>query len=517
MHCATILVVDDEPLVQMALRQRLEQAGHQVLDALDLASAAQRLCDGIDLVLLDQHLPDGEGLSLLSRIRVELPDVPVVMMTASNSVDVAVSAMSAGAFHYVTKPFDRDEMMLHVARALETRRLRREIGLLRAEQARGLDHLVGRSSEMLALKQLLHKVARSPASTVLISGESGTGKGLVARALHEASDRRERPFVSINCSALPPTLIESELFGHERGAFTDAHERKLGLLEAAQGGTLFLDEVGELALPLQAKLLGFLEERTYRRVGGTADLRSDVRVIAATNADLADAVQRKAFREDLYYRLAVMLVNLPPLRQREGDAELLALHYVARFNDEFNKRVTDIAPEARRMIEAYHWPGNIRELRNTVERAMLLGDEALLSPRDFPLLPPLSEPLPEAPTRHASERPTSPPPGELGEQSTEPDAATTADVRAAAASQLASSLEAEPLLAEGSLSRPWRDVRGDVLERAERVYLVSLLRETRGRVGATAERAGIQARSLFDKMKALGLRKEDFRHGGDGD
>jgi DNA-binding NtrC family response regulator len=306
--------------------------------------------------------------------------------------------MKHGAYHYANKPFNLDEIALLVDKALETTRLRREVKALRASQAQpfSVDRIVGQSRAVTEAKALLQKVAASPASTVLLTGESGTGKDLAAKVLHYASDRASRPFMNITCSALPETILESELFGHERGAFTDARQQKRGLLESADGGTVFLDEIGEMAPALQAKLLRFLEEKTFKRVGGTIDIRVDVRVIAATNRNLEDEVRKGRFREDLYYRLNVLPVVLPPLRTRADDIPALVHYFVDAYNTEFRKRVRGVAADAMRLLKAYGWPGNIRELRNAVERAMLLADGDELTAELFPVAAPTAARLTEA-------------------------------------------------------------------------------------------------------------------------
>jgi transcriptional regulator with PAS, ATPase and Fis domain len=275
-----------------------------------------------------------------------------------------------------------------VEKALETSRLRREVRLLRGSQRSeyAFDAIIGASPAMVAAKSLLERIAASPATTVLLTGETGTGKDLAAKAIHYNSERAAKPFVNITCSALPEQLLESELFGHERGAFTDARQQKRGLLETADGGTVFLDEIGEMTPGLQAKLLRFLEERTFKRVGGLSDIRVDVRVIAATNRDLEDEVKAGKFRDDLFYRLQVMPVRLPPLRERVGDIRLLVGHYIDRYNREFRKRVRGLQPAAQALLDQYGWPGNVRELRNAIERAMLLADHGLLGPEDFATL-----------------------------------------------------------------------------------------------------------------------------------
>ena len=292
MPIPTVLVVDDEPLIRWSLNERLSAAGYRVAEAETASAAIERHAEGVDLVLLDYRLPDGDGLEVLKAIKAADPDTLVIMLTAFSTVDMAVGAMKGGAYHYANKPFDLDEIALLVEKALETTRLRREVRALRASQAQpyGVDRIVGHSQVIAELKALLLKIAASPASTVLLTGESGTGKDLAAKVLHYASDRAARPFMNITCSAIPEQILESELFGHERGAFTDARLQKRGLLESADGGTVFLDEIGEMAPGLQSKLLRFLEDKTFKRVGGIADIKVDVRVVAATNRLLEDDV-----------------------------------------------------------------------------------------------------------------------------------------------------------------------------------------------------------------------------------
>jgi DNA-binding NtrC family response regulator len=385
---ATILVVDDEELIRWSLRDRLATEGYRVLEASTGAEALAPRHDDIDLVLLDYRLPDADGIAILKQLKARDPELLVILLTAYASVDTAVEAMRLGAYHYINKPFKLDEIASLVDKALETTRLRREVRAFRASEAQpySLDRIIGRSAPMLAIKDLITRVAVSPASTVLITGESGTGKDLVAKAIHYASDRASRPFMNITCSALPENLLESELFGHERGAFTGADRQKRGLLETAEGGTVFLDEIGEMAAALQARLLRVLEEKTFKRVGGTADIHVDVRVIAATNRQLENEVRQQRFREDLYYRLNVLPIALPPLRARVEDIPLLAEYYVDGFNREFRKSVQMIAPDVMARLQMYHWPGNVRELRNAIERAMLLVDGPTLTVECFPLL-----------------------------------------------------------------------------------------------------------------------------------
>ncbi|MEX1128106.1 MAG: sigma-54 dependent transcriptional regulator [Vicinamibacterales bacterium] len=388
MSNATVLVVDDEELIRWSLRERLKEEGYDILEAGTGREALEQFKSGVDLVLLDYRLPDTDGLAVLRELKTLDPDVLVILLTSFVNVETAVEAMKLGAFHFANKPFNLDDVAATVARALETTRLRREVKQLRANEARpySVRAIVGRSEAMESLRQLVAKVASSPGSTVLLTGESGTGKDLVAKVIHYNSARASRPFMNITCSALPEQLLESELFGHERGAFTDARVQKRGLLESADGGTVFLDEIGEMVPALQAKLLRFLEEKSFKRVGGSADIHVDVRVVAATNRNLDEEVGGGHFRSDLFYRLNVLPIRLPALRDHAEDVSILVEYYIDAFNTEFKKRITGLSPSAETLLKTYGWPGNVRELRNVVERAMLLAEGDRLEAKDFGVL-----------------------------------------------------------------------------------------------------------------------------------
>ena len=388
MRPATILIIDDDPNIRTPLRLGLKQEGYDALEADCGEAAHQAMGEAVDLVLLDYHLPDTDGLTLLGWLRQDFPDTVVIMLTAHASVDRAVEAMKLGAFHYAEKPVDLDQVLVLVERGLETTNLLREVRRLRSNRGRpyALEAFIGESPAAVKLKTLLGKTARSPTSTVLLVGESGTGKGLAANVIHHNSGRADDPFMEITCSALPGTLLESELFGHEKGAFTDARQQRKGLLELAHGGTVFLDEFTEMEPVLQAKLLRFLEEKTFKRVGGSRDIKVNVRVIAATNRKMEEAVREGVLRKDLYYRLQVLTITMPPLRDRPEDIVPLARFFVDQFNREFGKEVRAVAAGAERMLKAHPWEGNVRELRNAVERAMLFSEGAELTAEDFAML-----------------------------------------------------------------------------------------------------------------------------------
>jgi nitrogen regulation protein NR(I) len=458
---ASILIVDDERPIRRILSVLLEERRHRIAEVGSGEEALAALPDvKPDLVLLDLKLPGIDGLETLKRLRVLSPRLDVVMMTAHGTISSAVEAMRRGAFDYLTKPFDNDELLMIVDRALEVRRLSAEVETLREDlEARyGFSEIVGISRELQDVFRMMSKVVRVDV-TVLITGESGTGKELVARAIHRRSPRSQGPFVAVNCSAIPQTLVESEFFGHEKGAFTDARESRPGKFEQADGGSLFLDEVGDLALDAQAKLLRALQERQIQRIGARAARSVDVRVVAATNKDLEKESREGRFREDLFWRLNVVHIRLPALRERRADLPILIDHFVERFNRELGLAVEAIAPDARQLLCEYPWPGNVRELENTICRTMILCEGDTLTVADLP-----------------------------GRVRGEPAEGTG---MSGARSDL-SRLSLADAVAEAS-------------ERLEKVMILSRLAEHRGSRTATAESLGVSRKTLFNKMRQYGL------------
>ena len=389
---ARVLVVDDDPGHRAMLRATLRAAGYEVVEAGDGQQALERVDDQTpDLVLLDLRMPRMDGITALGQLREVNPALPIVIMTAYGSVDTAVDALKAGAYDYLTKPLDTDELLLSIARTLEHFELKAENQALRDRLGvgAGFASIIGRSRAMRELVEVLQAAAPSDAN-IILTGDSGTGKDLVARAIHDASERGEGPFVAVSCAAIPGSLLESELFGHERGAFTGAVRRHLGKFEQATGGTIFLDEIGDMPTELQAKLLRVLQSRQVERVGGEGQVGVDVRVISATNADLAAAMAEGAFRQDLYYRLAVIPVHLPGLSQRQADIPLLADHFLAQYSRRNNRTLRGFTPRAMDALTHYAWPGNVRELENAVERAVILSQGEFID----------TDGLPEAIRRH---------------------------------------------------------------------------------------------------------------------
>src|SRR5882672_6313097 len=380
-----VLIVDDEPNLRKILSAQLTRDGYDALTAEDGEQGLHLLREHhIDLIITDLKMPKVDGMTLLKRALEIEPELPVVLVTAHGTIDTAVEALKRGAFDFVTKPFDKDEVRQIVAKALKTRELRGADATSTPGARAARFGIIGVSPGIAELYAILQRVADTP-TTVLITGESGTGKELVARALHEHSGRKEKPFIKVNCAAIPKELIESELFGYERGAFTGAVASKPGRFELANGGTLFLDEIGEIPIEMQVKLLRALQESEFERVGGIKTIRVDVRLVAATNRDLYKEVESGGFRKDLYYRLNVVPIVLPPLRDRKSDIPQLVKHFVEKYNSRLGKHVEGIEPEADRVLVQHPWPGNIRELENVIERAVLFCDGPKVRVRDLPL------------------------------------------------------------------------------------------------------------------------------------
>ncbi len=439
-----LLIVDDEADGRAALAELVQRWGFEVVAAADGAEALRRAIEWHpDVILTDLVMPNMDGLWLLRALRAEMPDVPVLLLTGRGSIQVAVQAIQEGAFDFIEKPLEIDRLRLVLDRALEKKETMREVQALRrrvAALAPGSD-LVGGGPAMGRVVELLKKVAPSTAS-VVVTGESGTGKEIVARAIHGLSPRAARPFVAVNCSAIPAGLIEAELFGAEKGAFTGADQRRLGTFELAHHGTLFLDEIGELPAEFQAKFLRVLEERRFRRLGGRAEVEVDVRVICATNRDLREEVRRGRFREDLFFRLNVFSVHLPALRERREDVPVLAQHFVEKFNGETGKRVRGFTPAALAALQAHAWPGNVRELRNAVERAMILVEGETIGAEQLP-----------------------------------PD-----------------------LAGAGEEAATLRVPLGATLEQVEREVILATLQRSRGNKARTAEALGISEKTLYNKL-----------------
>ncbi len=459
-----VLIVDDEPNLRKILSAQLSRDGYDVLTAEDGEQGLHILREHhIDLVVTDLKMPKVDGMTLLRKAHEEDPDLPIVMITAHGTVDTAVEALKIGAFDYLTKPFDKDEVRQIVAKALKTRMLAAADAT--AGKAPGARFgIIGASAGITELYALLERVADTP-TTVLITGESGTGKELVARALHDHSSRKDKPFIKVNCAAIPKELIESELFGYERGAFTGAVSSKPGRFELANGGTLFLDEIGEIPVEMQVKLLRALQESEFERVGGIKTIRVDVRLVAATNRDLKKLIAGGSFREDLYYRLNVVPIRLPGLRERVSDIPLLVDHFLARFNERLKKHVTGVEPDAMDLLSSHAWPGNIRELENVIERAVLFCDAQKLRAQDLP-------------------------PEVRGALVTTQAPVTDAELQAALAS-------------EGGLKEHVKVA----MNRLERELVGRALQQTGGNVTHAARLLKISRKGLQLKMKELGLRE----------
>ena len=385
LRSGTVLIVDDEELIRWSLCEHLRGEGYTVTEAGDGQEALEKLAAGApDIVLTDLKMPRLDGMGMLRAMRQRGIDVPVIVITAHGAVDTAMEATRLGAKAYVTKPYDLREVSHAVSKVLESHRLETEVQVLRGVRREGYGEIIGRSPAMRRLFKTLQRLERVDAPTVMLTGESGTGKDLIANAIHAQGPRKGGPMMEVDCASLPENLIESELFGHERGAFTDARTLKRGRFEVARGGSIFLDEIGELPLPLQAKLLRALENRRFKRVGGVADIPLDAGIIVATNRDMPAEVRAGRFREDLFFRLDVIRIEVPALRERREDLPLLVQHFVARFNKEFRREVSGVSEEAMKLLQAYHWPGNVRELRNVVERIVILEADDVIRAEHLP-------------------------------------------------------------------------------------------------------------------------------------
>ncbi len=385
---ARILVVDDEYLIRWTLQQNLEKQGYEVILAETGEEALEKVKEEApDLALLDIKLPGMDGYEVLEKaLKIDEGLIPI-MVTAFDEVEKVVKAMRLGAFDYITKPFDFSKVYLSIQKGLETSQLKREVKHLRKEKKSwsGIDHIIGVSDAMGRVLQISEKIAQSEAATVLIQGESGTGKEVIAHLIHEHSKRQKMPFITVNCANFPEQLLENELCGHEKGAFTDAKEVKKGLLEVADKGTLFLDEIGDMNLNLQGKILRLVEQKTFRRIGGIKDIQVDVRTVTATNKDLLKLKEEGKFREDLFYRINVASIRLPPLRERPDDILPLTKYFMQKYNEEFHKSVQKISKGVEDFLGNYNWPGNVRELKNVIERAMILVEEDTLLMEHLPI------------------------------------------------------------------------------------------------------------------------------------
>jgi DNA-binding NtrC family response regulator len=464
-----VLIADDELNMRRVLEAILRREGYDVLTAANGLDALAGMNRDVHTVITDLKMPGLDGMGLLKKLSADYPDVPVVMITAHGSVESAVEAVKLGAFDYLEKPFEQEQIRQVVAKALSTFALSRQQARPEEPTGRGRFRLIGESSAIKQIFAVVEKVANTP-STVLITGESGTGKELIARALHENSSRHGGPFIKINCAAIPKTLMESELFGYEKGAFTGAVGAKPGRFELAHGGTLFLDEIGEIPIEMQVKLLRVLQESEFERVGGIKTIKVDVRLVTATNRDLLQEIGAGSFREDLFYRLNVVPIHIPPLRERREDIPLLVDHFLAKFNERLRKQVTSIAPEAIGCLVAHPWPGNIRELENLMERTVLFCEGSQIGVSDLPPeishLQPAAVPAPAASEAAAAVVPAGLPPGSLKEA-----------------------------------------VRAQT-ERVERELIQRALDETGGNVTQAARKLKISRKSLQTKMKEFGLRDQ---------
>lgn len=459
----TILVIDDEPATLKVMKANLSREGYEVLTALDGADALTILQnERIDVVIADYMMPNLDGLSLLKKMRDAGLEIPTIVITAHGSIEHAVKAMQLGALTYLTKPINYDELLLVLNRGLEQSKLKREIERLRDEVTSrySFSNIIGKSHKMQEIYELIRDLSNTDA-TILVYGETGTGKELIAKAIHYHSVRKDKPFIRVNCAALPENLLESELFGHERGAFTGAFKTRIGRFEEAHGGTIFLDEVGDIPLATQAKLLRVLQEKTFERLGSNQSIQVDVRVISATNKNLKQAISRGEFREDLFYRLNVVLIQVPPLRERMEDLPLLAMHFMKLYSSKFQKEMESIEPEAIQLLFNYNWPGNIRELENIIERAVIIEKKNVITAGTIQRCLPKPE-----------------------------------------------ETSFNYYVYDGI---PYQAAKKDILERFERDYISRLLRKHRGKIIDAAREAKMDYKNFCEKMKRHGISKWDYK------
>ncbi len=461
----TLLVIDDEPPILQVMEANLRREGYEVHTAKDAQIGLEKIkSDVYDTIIVDYLMPGLTGLELLNRLREMGSDIPVIVVTAHGSIEHAVQAMKMGASNYLTKPLNYDELLTVVKKAVEEQNLRNEVKRLRQEVTLryGFDQIVGQNEKIRAIFDLIAEVAETDA-TVLIKGETGTGKELIARALHFNSSRKNRPFVRVNSAALTESLLESELFGHEKGAFTGAFKKHIGRFEQADGGTIFLDEVGDIPLSTQAKLLRVLQEKEFVRVGGDAIIQVDVRIISATHSDLEKAVREGKFREDLFYRLHVIPIEIPPLRDRIDDVPLLAFHFMKIYAERFRKNIRDISNDALHSLMSYHWPGNVRELENIIERAVILEKKEQISNQTI--------------------------------------------------SMCLTRREKSGYQYFINENLPLKELKEELVNKFEREYVSRLLKRHKGNISEAAKSAGMHYKNFCEKMKKFNLTKWDFKGG----
>lgn len=477
----TVAIIDDEQAVKWALEHELRDQGYRLLTG-ETSGELWNFFDErkIDLVLLDMKLKDENGLDILIDIKEKSPETAVIMMTGFADIETAIESIKRGAFDYVTKPFNLEELKLRITKALDDKDLKSEVNSIRSKQKSkySTKQIVGSSDGIRKVLDTVSKVAKSKASTVLICGPSGTGKELIARAIHYSSERADKPFVEVNCTAIPESLLESEIFGHVKGAFTDAKEERKGVVEQADKGTLFLDEIGDMPEKMQVKLLRVLQERRFKRIGGTQDIEVDIRVVAATNRNLEEAVQEKEFREDLYYRLKVIPIFLPSLAERKEDIIPIARHYIEIFNRELSKKVNKISPEAEYVLCNYAWPGNVRELKNVIERAMILECEDVLLAEHLALPVDVSEMLKE---------------GNIKSTSAVAVKAGTASDESGSSSDI-------------GVSGYTLNVEEKTLENAEKAVIEQVLCEENWNKNIAAQKLKINRTTLYSKIKKYGIK-----------